>query len=122
MTQFKHLELLYNQFLNLADEINTMIEKEEYEAAVAKLEYKDKLIQKILLARKTVNFSDNEIEKASLIEQKIRENEHETLISLQRLQDIIGKELNNAKKKIKVSTTYAVQSDEQHGDIIDIEE
>lgn len=122
MTQFEHLELLYNQFLNLSDEINTMIEKEEYDAAVTRLEYKDKLIKKILLAKKTVNFTGEEIEKASLIEQKIRKNEQETLVSLQRLQDTIGEELNNTKKKIKVSTAYTVRSDEQHGDIIDIAE
>lgn len=122
MTQFEHLELLYNQFLNLADEINTMIEKEEYGAAAAKLEYKDKLIKKILLTKKTVSFTDAEIEKASLIEQKIRENEQETLISLQKFQNEIGEKLNNTKKKLKVSTAYTVKSDEQHGDIIDISE
>lgn len=122
MTQFEHLELIYNQFLNLADEINTMIKKEDYAAVVEKLEHKNKLIKKILIAKKTVNFTDEEIEKASLIEQKIRENEQETLISLKKLQNEVGEEINNTKKKIKINTAYAVKSDEKHGAIIDFSE
>lgn len=122
MTQFEHLELIYNQFLNLADEINALIEEEDYESVVDKLEHKDKLVKKILMARKTVNFTDEEIEKARLIEQKIRENENETLVLLTNLQNEIGEELLKTRKKIKMSTAYTVIPEESQGYMVDISE
>lgn len=120
MTQFEQLELIYNQFLNLTAEIDKMIEKEDYKAAAGKTEYKNKLIKKISNVRKTVNFTDEEIEKARLIEQKIKEKEQETFTLLKKLQNQLGEEINNTKKKIKINTAYIVKSDEKHGAFIDI--
>lgn len=122
MTQFKQLELIYNQFLNLIDEINTMIDEEDYTAAVAKLEHKTKLIKKIQLVKKTVNFNDEEMQKARLTEQKIRDKELNTLAFLEKHKNEVGEELKNIKKKVKVSTAYAIHSEENQGAIIDIVE
>lgn len=120
MTEFAQLELIYNQFMNLTAEINTLIEKEDYSAAVGKLEHKNKLIKKISNARKTVNFTDDEREKARLIEKKIKETEQETLIFLKKLQDHLVEEIHNTNKKIKINKAYTVKSDEIHGEFIDI--
>lgn len=120
MTAFAQLEIIYKQFINLTTEINTLIEKEDYFAAVEKLGHKNKLIKKISNARKTVNFTDEEREKARLTEQKIRESEQETLIYLKKLQKHLGEEIHNINKKIKINTAYTVKSDERHGEFIDI--
>lgn len=120
MTQFEHLELLYNQFLNLIDEINSLIRNEEYESAVEKLEHKNKLINKIVIARKTVNFTDEQMKEASLIERNIEEKERESLIHLKKIQNEVGEEINNIKKKVKINAAYTIKIEEQQGDIVDI--
>ena len=46
MTEFAHIELIINQYFNLANEIDSLIEKEEYGAVVDKLDDKDSIIKK----------------------------------------------------------------------------
>lgn len=122
MTQFEHLELIYNQFFNLADEIQELIEKEDYSEAIVKLKYKDKLIKKLFNTKKTVKFTDEEAQKVLAIEQKIKEKEQSNIERLMGLQGTVGAELRSNRKKIKVNSAYEIPSDERSGSMLDVSE
>ena len=121
MTQFNQIELIYNQFLNLSNEIAVMIEKEEYDAATAKLESKDNLVKQLAMAKKTVKFSNEEKLKMQSIENVIQEKDKNMLEHLKKLRFEVADELKATKKKHKLSSAYERPIDKQ-GAIIDIEE
>lgn len=122
MTEFKDLELIYNQFFNLTDEISKMIKNEDYGSAISKLKDKDKLISKILSARKTVDFTEEQSQKLSEMEKIISENEHEILSSLEKLHDEVGEAIKMTKKKVKINSAYTMPSDKEQGRIVDFSE
>ena len=102
MTQFENLELLYHQFFNLADEIKMMVDKEQYDEAVEKMQYKDQLIKKLLTTKKTVELSDKDRQKLDLIEAKLQEKEQNNLILFKKVFDEVGESLDQTKKKVKI--------------------
>lgn len=122
MTQFEHLELIYNQFFNLTIEINALIEEEEYEIAASKLEHKEKLLAKLLLTKKTVDFTSEEIEKAQSIEQKIKENEQKHIAKLEELQSEVKESIKNVKNKVKVNVAYDGFVQSNSGLFLDVSE
>lgn len=122
MTEFAHIELIIKQYFNLANEIDSLIEKEEYDAVIPKLEYKDEIIKKLFLAQKTVRFTDEEKQKFQMIEQKIRENEQKAIESLEKLQSATGEELKRTNKKVKVSSAYDIHTEENQGTMINYSE
>lgn len=122
MTQFKDFELICNQYFNLISEISSMIQEEQYETVIEKMEYKNKLIKKLFLAKKTVQLTEEEKEKTNLIEQKIRDYEAKTLSSLEELHKKIGEELKNANKQVKINSAYSIQVEDEHGVLINISE
>ena len=121
MTQFNQIELLYNQFLNLVNEITIMIEQEEYDAAAAKFKRKDNLVKQLAMVKKTVKFSEEEKLKMQSIENVIQEKDKNMLEHLTKLRDEVAVELKVTKKKHKLSSAYERPIDRQGG-IIDIEE
>lgn len=122
MTKFSQLELIYNQFVNLSNELNTLIEDEEYDYVIEKLPHKDKLIKKLLNAKKTANLTKEENEKIELIEKSIREKETKTLNNLKKLQDELAIEIKATKSKVKIGSAYAIEPENEHGIMIDISE
>lgn len=122
MTQFAQLEMIYTQFVNLINEINIMIDNEEYDFAIQKLPQKDKLLKKLLNTKKTVNLTQEERQKIELIEQTIKEKETRTLNDLKKLQNEIAKEISSTKSKVKIGSAYALQAENDQGAIIDISE
>lgn len=122
MTQFNDLELIYNQFFNLTEEINDMIDKEDYRSAVLELKHKDNLVKKLLMARKTVVVTDEQKQKLDLMEKRITDNEHKILIALEKLREEVGEAIKITKKKVKVSSAYSSYSHERQGSMIDISE
>lgn len=122
MTQYANLELLYNQFFNLAEEIKQMIEKEEYEDAILKLSYKEKLMKKLSVTKKTVIFTEEETAKLHQIEQKLQEKELENLDYLNKLRNEMGQKLKNTNSKVKMNSAYGVYSKETSGVYVDISE
>lgn len=122
MTKFSQLELIYNQFVNLSNELNTLIEDEEYDYVIEKLPQKDKLIKKLLNAKKTAVLTKEENEKIELIEKSIKENETKTLNNLKKLQDELAIEIKATKSKVKIGSAYAIEPENEHGIIIDISE
>jgi len=122
MTQFKNLELLYNQFFNLADEIKTMIEQEEYNAAIIKLKYKDKLMKKLSVMKKTVIFTDEDTSKLHVIEQKLQEKELENISYLSKLRSETEQKIQTTNKKVKVNSAYSIHSNKESGVFVDVSE
>jgi len=122
MTQFSQIELIYNQILNLATEITVMVENEEYDAASAKLEHKDKLIWQLSIAKKTVNFTVEENLQMQTMETTIKEKNDAMLANLKKLKAEVAGELNDTKKKIKLGSAYEQQTINRQGDMIDISE
>lgn len=122
MTQFQNLELLYNQLLNLADEIKMMVDKEQYDEAVEKMQYKDKLIKKLINTKKTVVFSPEDQEKLELIEKKLQEKEQNNIELANKIFKEMGENLNKTKSKVKISSAYSVQNETARGMFIDISE
>lgn len=121
MTGFKELELIYSQFFSLTNEINNMIENEDYLSAVANLEHKDKLMNQILMAKKTLDCTVEEKEKLRSVEKKILDSENKVLESLKKLRSEVEETLNITKKKVKLNSAYSIRSGKQ-GRIIDTSE
>lgn len=122
MTQFENLELIYNQFFNLADEVKCLIDREEFDAAIERIQYKDKLIKKLIATKKTVNFTPVDEEKIYAIEKKLQAKEQENILLLQQLQDELSKKLKNNKQNVKVHSAYSMNKDKQHGFLVDLSE
>jgi hypothetical protein len=120
MTEFKDFEIIYNQFINLTNEIQKLIQKEDYKSADNKLELRDKIMRKISLAKKTVDFSKEENQKIQIMEQKIKEVYQINIENLKKHQIEIGEELNKTKKKVKISSAYSMSNNKKSGSIIDI--
>ena len=122
MTQFANLELLYNQFFNLADEIKTMIDKEEYNEAIIKLKYKDELMKKLSVTKKTVVFSDEDTARLHQIEQKLHDKDLENISYLSKLRNEMGQKLQNTNKKVKMNSAYDMHSKNTSGVFVDVSE
>lgn len=122
MTEFATLELLYNQFFNLVEEINTMIAKEDYTSALMKLKDKDKLIKKLLIAKKTAKTSPEEQEKLVIIEKKLKAQEKSNLENLTRVRDKTGADLKETTRKVKISSAYDIPVNSRQGVYLDISE
>lgn len=122
MTQFSQIELIYNQLLNLVNEITALIENEEYDDAAAKIENKDKLVKQLSAMKKTVNFTNEEKLKMQLIEDTIKEKNDTMLVDVKKVREELAKEVNSTKKKIKLNSAYDKQRPNIQGAMIDISE
>ena len=119
MTQFADLELLYNQFLKLADEIKDLIDKEDYNEVNAKTKHKDSLIKKLFMMRKTVILSTEEAEKTKAIEEEIKLKEQRNLDYLKGLRAKVGDNLKVTRKKVRINSAYQAQLESKNGSIVD---
>lgn len=122
MTQLEQLELICNQYFNLADKINTLIEEEEYEEILENVNYKDSLIKKFFIAKKTVKLTAEQKQTYDKIEQQIKENEENTLNYLIKIHEELGKELKITNNKVKISSAYDPTPVKRHGNLIDFSE
>lgn len=122
MTQFSDLELLYNQYSNLVDEIASLIEQEKFQDISDKLNYKERFIKRLASAKKTTQLSEEEKEKTKLIEASLREKEQANIDFLMKMQAEVGKELRINRNKLKVNNAYDVSKKQNHGVLIDIDE
>lgn len=122
MTSFENLELLYNQFYNLADEIKSMIENENYKEAISKLGYKNKLIKKLITTKKTVDLTAVDKQKLLLMDEKLKEKEQNNITFLDKLRIEVSKELNETKGKLKINTAYEIKKENNSGRMVDFSE
>ena len=122
MTKFENIELIYNQFSNLADEIHNMIEDENFDELIGKLEYKDTLIKKLTAMKKTLELSSEEQKKMDILEQNLKIKENQNINYLSKMQDEVGQKLKNTKSKVKMSSAYAIKTQDDSGVYFDVSE
>lgn len=122
MTKFENIELIYNQFSNLADEIHSMIDNEDFDELAIKLEYKDTLIKKLTAMKKTLDLTSEEYEKMNILEQKLKIKEMQNIDYLSKLHDDVGQKLKNTKNKVRMSSAYAIKTQENSGVYFDLTE
>lgn len=122
MTEFKQLELIYEQFENLTNQINKLISDELYQEANLKLNEKDKLIKKIFLTKKTVKFTEEEEQKIQLLDKQISENNQNLIKSLTKEHKKLAEELNSTKKRVKVNSAYEISTKSRTGKLVDTSE
>lgn len=122
MTQFVQLEILYNQYSNLLNEITNLINDEDFDSVLAKLQYKNDLIRKLANAKNTTKLTDEQAQKIILIEQQLQEKEHSNIKLLSKLHDEIGKMLKDTNKKVKINSVYNVMNKNQTGFLCDLSE
>lgn len=121
MTKFEQLESLYKQFFNLADEIESLVEDEEYNEALSRLQYKDSLIKKLALIKKTVEVDNPQLEKMLEMEKNLIKREKENIETLKSLKDNILSQMHKTKHNINVNNAYKTSTDNQ-GAILDFKE
>jgi len=122
MTQFEQLERLYNQFSKLADEIEFMIDNEEYNEAVLRLQYKDSLIKQLKLVKKTVSLDEETKAKMLLMEEALVKREKQNIEKFSKLRDEVANELNKTKKNVKLNNAYTKTSIHKQGSLMDFSE
>lgn len=122
MTTFEDIKLIYNQFLNLSEEINLMIEQEDYDEANIKIQHRNKLINRIINVKKTVVLKDHEKEQIMQLEQKIVNDNKKLIKGLEENKDEIGKELKDINKKVRINSAYDIKSGNDQGKIVDYSE
>lgn len=122
MTQFQQLELLCFQFYNLSDEIKKLIENEEYQAAINKLNDKETLLRKLVIAKKTVDITDDEKNDLDILEEKIRQKDKEIINFLANLKEEVKRELTITKNKVRVNTAYSQNNEKKTGTFLDFSE
>ena len=122
MTQFSQIELIYNQFLNLSNEIEAMIEDEDYESASEKVELKNSLIKQLSNAKNTAKLSETQTLKMQTMEKTIKEKNDIMLANITKLKTEIEGEVKTNKQKIKLSSAYDQLPTAEQGNMIDISE
>jgi hypothetical protein len=122
MTDFEQLKLIYNQFFNLATEIKSMINNEEYNEAISKLQYKEALIEKFATAKKTMNLTETEMKEMHEIEAKFIEAERNNLDFLKNLRSEVANELKKVNSNLKITKAYSKKAESQGGSILDLSE
>lgn len=122
MTPFEQLKMLYAQFFNVADEIKSMVEADEYNEAISKLQYKDSLIEKLAHLKKNITLNPEEETEINEIEDKLKIKEQENISLLIGLRDEVSAELKKTNKNLRVNSAYNVQKNDNQGSMIDFSE
>jgi len=121
MTEFKQLKSIYNQLFNVADEIKSMMDKEEFNEAITKLQYKDILIEKFALTKKNITLTDEEKEEIVEIEAKLKKIEFRNIEFLKGLHSDVARELKKTNNSLKINRAYSKKGSQQ-GSMLDLSE
>jgi len=122
MTTFESLELVYDQFMNLSDEIKKMIEAEEFTEALDKLQDKNRLIQKLINARKTIVVTEENKAKLEALDKQIMEKDEKNLEFSTLIHKNLGDKLKSTHKKVKVNSAYSINTGSKSGIYLNLTE
>lgn len=122
MTKLVNLQLLFNQFSNLLDEIDDLIEEDYYDEAQLKIIQSNKLLNKIVLAKKTLDITENEKIELDNLEQELLNKHKERLNFYQKRKAELDVEIKKSGKKVKVSSAYDAISNASSGRLVDVSE
>lgn len=121
MSHTDQLKRLYNQFFNIADEIKSLVEKEEFQEALSKIQYKDTLIKKFVTEKKSIVLSEEDKKEVQELDKLLIEKEESNLQMLKELHAKVGAELNKTNKNLKLNNAYAALN-KPKGSILDFSE
>lgn len=121
MAQYDQLLLFYNQLLNMADDINRLIEKELFDEILDRVQIHDRLVVQIRLAKKCTQLTESEENELKKLEEELKIKEKKNIELLQSNMSAVKAELDrlNMQNKLKKAYTQDTQTQEQ-GSIIDI--
>lgn len=122
MTDFKDLELIYNQLGSLSDEIDELINDEDYSLAKNKVAYRDKLFKRAMIAKRTVNLTRENEAYLEQLESKIIAGQKKNIDKLTELRDKIKIEIQKTKKRVKLNSMYSFTPPADQGNLIDFSE
>lgn len=122
MTPFEQLKSLLNQFLNLADEVKLMLESEEYNEVISKLQYKDSLIAQLAIIKKNIKLDQEEENQIKIIESELQIKEKENIDLLEASSAQVAAELKKTNKNLKINSAYISRRDSQQGSMVDFSE
>ena len=123
MSQYDQIMLFYNQLLNMADEINELIEKDMFDEIINKLSLHDKIFIQIKLAKKCTKLTEAEEKQINLIEDELRKKEKYNIDLLQTNMNKLKKELDGLNFKTKVKKAYGqISENDNQSSILDIDD
>ena len=122
MSTFEQLKMIYSQFSNIADEIKSMINNEEYNEAISKIQYKETLIEKLALVKNNITITDAEKEEMLEIEAEFIKKEKSNLDFLTGLHADVAVKLREVNQSLKITKAYAQNTTRQGGSILDMSE
>lgn len=122
MTKLFDLQLLFNQFSSLLDEMDDLIENNYYDELQLKIIQSNKLLDRIVLAKKTLVLKDDEKDELSNLEWSLLKKHQEKLNFYKERKSELEIEIKNSGKKVKVSSAYDSVSKTSSGRLIDISE
>ncbi len=116
--QFEQIKLLYNQIFTVSNNVKLAIENNNYDEALNLEQYKSQLVSRVVLAKKTVQLSQDEKNVIEDLKNKILLQEKENLNKIQSLRDETFLELKKLNSQDKVSSKYE-QIEVEEGTICD---
>ena len=122
MSTFEQLKMIYSQFSNIADEIKSMINNEEYNEAISKIQYKETLIEKLALVKNNIIITDAEKEEMLEIEAEFIKKEKSNLDFLTGLHADVAVKLREVNQSLKITKAYAQNTTRPGGSILDMSE
>jgi len=123
MAQYDQLLLFYNQLLNMADDIKSLIEKEMFDEILDKMSTHDKLLIQIKLAKKCTTLTEQEQEEINKLENELKIKEQNNISLLQKNMAEVRVELDKLKFQNKLKKAYNQEYiPQEQGSIIDIED
>ncbi|MBP7212026.1 hypothetical protein KBA27_04250 [bacterium] len=122
MTQFEQLKMLYKQLINISEEENQLVDKRNFDELNLRLNYKDKIVKQVVMLKKSIKFSPENIEELKCYEQKFKENEVRNIKKFTAIRNELGKKLNDTNQNIKLKSAYAKVKKENSGSMLDLSE
>lgn len=104
--QFEQLKILYEQILNISNNVKISIDNEDYNETVLQEEYKAQLVSRVVLAKKTINLSTEEITIIEDLKKQILSIDKENIDRMQLLRDKTLTELKNLNSQNKIANKY----------------
>lgn len=123
MTDFKEIKRLYERYFNFENEIQKLIDEENYEEAASRVSDKNAFMEQLARAKKTAsNLSEEEVNKIRNFDEKIKSKNTNDLVSLKKIKAELEINLKDTKQKVKVGNAYAMQGKQKQGVFVDIRE
>jgi hypothetical protein len=122
MTKFEQFELVYNQFVNMTNEIDSFINGGKYQIAAEKVKDGEILLKKMFNIKKTIELTDEEQQKILSMEKIIWDVHIERIKILKNIQEKLRTEIKSVKKKTKINSAYIKMAQDRRSILVDCSE